>query len=146
MVTPWSHLTDSICALSSIGHPITLWRYIYCQYNESVYRTEQLATIINRIKYKMLTLFTFTFPKRRIRHRTRRRKFRTQTTSATFLTVADWRSRVGLYCKHGYLLRINVKLIIPQIQCQSHFNANAKIVRRINLCRFMTRWSAWEEH
>ena len=35
--------------------------------NESVVRTEQTATRINTIQYKMLTLFTFTFAKLQIR-------------------------------------------------------------------------------
>ena len=42
---------------------ITLRRYMYCQYDESVHRKEQLATIINTIQYKMLNLFTFAFAK-----------------------------------------------------------------------------------
>ena len=79
----WSHLPDivshSVGAVAcffvdsghnkkySVGHPITLSRKMYYQYNESVHRKEQHATIINTISYKMLVLFTFTFARRRIR-------------------------------------------------------------------------------
>ena len=50
----------------------------------------------------MLTLFTFRFAKRRIQfnvaRRTHIRKFRTQTTSVSFLTVyADTRARVDAW-------------------------------------------------
>ena len=57
---------------------------MYCQYNESVHRKEQFATIINTIQDKMF--FTFTFAKRRIRPATAYQKM---SNTNHFGTVSD---------------------------------------------------------